>query len=73
MITMHDAVNRMLSLGFSKDEVSDMASANPAKLLGLEKEIGSIQIGKRADLVAMDEDGNIKFVFIGGEPVSIQN
>ena len=73
VITMRDAVKRMLSLGFSKDEVSEMASANPAKLLGLEKEIGSIQIGKSADLVAIDEDGNIKFVFIGGEPVSIQN
>ena len=73
VITMHDAVRQMLSLGFSMSEVSQMASANPAKLLGLEKEMGSIEIGKRADVVALDDEANIRSVFVGGEPVSIQN
>ena len=71
VITMHDAVKQMLALGFSMSDVSHMASANPAKLIGLDKEIGSIEIGKRADLVAMDKDGNIKFVSIGGETVKV--
>jgi len=67
VITMLDAVKRMLSLGFSSWEVSQMASANPAKLLGIEKTRGSIEIGKRADLVALDEKGNVKLCLIGGE------
>ena len=66
VITMLDAVKRMLSLGFSECEVSQMASANPAKLLGVEKTRGSIEVGKRADLVALDADGNVKLVLIGG-------
>ncbi len=68
-ITMLDAVNRMKSLGFSDAEVSKMASLNPAKLLGIDKTHGSIEIGKRADLVALDKDGNVKITMIGGEIV----
>ena len=66
VITMLDAVKMMLSLGFSKSEVSKMASANPARLLGLEKTHGTIEIGKRADLVALDKDGNVRLTIIGG-------
>jgi len=67
VITMLDAVKQMLSLGFSEAEVSKMASLNPARLLGIEKTHGSIEAGKRADLVALDKNGNIKFVMIGGK------
>lgn len=67
VITMLDAVNRMRGLGFSDAEVSRMASANPARLLGLEKTYGSIEVGKRADLVALDEKGNVKMTIIGGK------
>lgn len=67
VITMLDAVRMMLSLGFSAAEVSAMASANPARLLGIEKTHGSIEIGKRADLVALDGGGNVKFVMVGGK------
>lgn len=66
VITMHDAVRRMLSLGFSRDEVSQMASTNPARLLGLEDR-GTIGVGKRADLVGLDGNGDIEFVMIAGE------
>ncbi|MFN2412541.1 MAG: N-acetylglucosamine-6-phosphate deacetylase [Pyrinomonadaceae bacterium] len=69
VITMHDAVRQMIDLGFSFAEVSQMASLNPARLLGLEKSHGAISPGKRADLVAMDKTGNIKMVMIGGKIV----
>jgi N-acetylglucosamine-6-phosphate deacetylase len=59
----------MLSLGFSTTDVANMASANPAKLIGLDNTIGSIEVGRRADLVALDADGNIRFTMIGGERV----
>jgi N-acetylglucosamine-6-phosphate deacetylase len=67
VITMLDAARMMLSLGFSVAEVAQMASANPARLLGIEKTHGSIEVGKRADLVALDDNGKVKFVMIGGK------
>lgn len=66
VIAMDDAVRTMLSIGFSADEVAKMASTNPAKLLGLDKTHGSIEIGKRADLVALDKAGKVVFILIGG-------
>jgi len=70
VITMLDAVKRMRTLGFSDADVSKMASANPAKVLGIDKTHGSVEIGKRADLVALDPDGNVDAVMIGGKIVS---
>lgn len=67
VITMLDAVKMMLKLGFSASDVSKMASSNPARLLGLEKERGSIEVGKRADLVALGADGNVRLTIIGGK------
>ena len=69
VIAMDDAVRTMRSIGFSDVEVAKMASTNPAKLLGL-TDRGSIEIGKRADLVAVDAEGNIAFTMIGGEMVA---
>ncbi|HKX84222.1 MAG TPA: amidohydrolase family protein, partial [Pyrinomonadaceae bacterium] len=66
VITMLDAVRLMMSLDYSPVEVAKMASLNPAKLLGIDSERGSIEVGKRADLVALDSDGNVRFTMIGG-------
>lgn len=71
VITMHDAFLRMRSLGFSDSELAGMTSANPARLLGLETSCGSIEVGKRADLVGVDDDGAIEFVMIGGQFVDL--
>jgi N-acetylglucosamine-6-phosphate deacetylase len=66
VITMHDAVRMMLSLGTAETDVAMMASGNPAKLLGIDVECGSIAEGKRADLVALGADGNVSLTIIGG-------
>ena len=66
VITMRDAARMMLSLGASESEVARMASMNPARLLGIDKDRGSIETGKRADLVVLDSDGTVRFSFVGG-------
>ena len=68
VITMLDAVRMMLSLGVSEAAVARMASLNPARLLGIDDDCGSIQEGKRADLLALDRDGQIRLTIIGGVP-----
>jgi N-acetylglucosamine-6-phosphate deacetylase len=70
VITMLDAVKLLHSLGVSYPELARMAASNPAKLLGVDAECGSIEVGKRADLVALDEDANVKLTLIGGRSVA---
>ena len=43
-----------------------MASTNPAKVLGMDDEIGSIEKGKIADLVFVDDRFNVKKVMLSG-------
>lgn len=45
----------------------NMATINPAKALGVEKEIGSIETNKFADFVAIDDNFNLKFVMHHGK------
>jgi N-acetylglucosamine-6-phosphate deacetylase len=66
VITMLDAVRLLRSLDVSYVQLAQMASSNPARLLGLDQECGSIEIGKDADLVALDQDGNVKLTLIRG-------
>lgn len=65
-ITMLDAVRMMLSIGVSEWEVARLASANPARLLGVAKDYGTIEEGKRADLVALDQSNEVVLTLIGG-------
>jgi N-acetylglucosamine-6-phosphate deacetylase len=65
VITMLDAFRLMRSLEVSEIEVARMAATNPAQLLGL-SDRGSIEIGKRADLVALDAELNVKATVVGG-------
>lgn len=46
-----------------------MASTNPAKVIGMYDDIGSIDYGKVADLVFVDDKFNVKKVLLGGEEV----
>jgi N-acetylglucosamine-6-phosphate deacetylase len=69
VITMLDAVRMMRSLGASEIETARMAATNPARLLGIDHECGSIEEGKRADLVALDEQGKVKLTIVGGKIV----
>ncbi len=72
VITMREAVRTMLSLDIPIEDVARMASSNPARLLGVDQDYGSIEEGKRADLVALDREGNVRLTLIGGR-VAFEN
>lgn len=55
--------------GVPLPEAVRMATLTPARILGAEKEIGSLEVGKRADFVVLDRELNVKSVYIGGEKV----
>jgi N-acetylglucosamine-6-phosphate deacetylase len=67
VITMLDAARMMLRLGASECDVAQMASLNPARLLGIDKDCGSIEEGKRADLVALDAEDQVRLTIINGQ------
>jgi N-acetylglucosamine-6-phosphate deacetylase len=66
VMTMDDAVRMMSKLGVAETDIARMSSVNPSRLLGLEGECGSIEEGKRADLTALDAEGNVRLTVIGG-------
>lgn len=53
-------------LGLSLVEASQLASLNPAKVIGIDSSYGSIAVGKRADLLLLNEQLDIQSVIIGG-------
>lgn len=50
-------------------EASKLVSLTPAALMKIDKETGSIAVGKRADFVRVNEALDLKSVFVGGEKV----
>lgn len=67
VISIAEAVRKMRALGFAEGEVARMAALNPAKLLRIDHDCGSIEEGKRADLVALDDHHKVRFTMIGGQ------
>ncbi|RLT11151.1 MAG: N-acetylglucosamine-6-phosphate deacetylase [Planctomycetota bacterium] len=54
----------------SLSQVIRMASLTPAERTGIADQTGSLDVGKRADILVMDEGLNVGEVFVGGFKVS---
>lgn len=66
-LTMDVAFRRAVQLaGVSLPEATRIASLTPARVLGLDDRIGSIAVGKDADLVVLDEDLTVTAVMRRG-------
>lgn len=52
-------------------EVIRMASLTPARIAGRDRELGSLEKGKQADVVVLDRDLNVRRVFIDGVELSL--
>jgi N-acetylglucosamine-6-phosphate deacetylase len=66
---MLSGVKTVVSLGYPLFEAVKMASLTPAKIAGLDAEIGSIAVGKSADFAVFDEAFSPVFTMIHGEVV----
>jgi N-acetylglucosamine-6-phosphate deacetylase len=69
-LTMIDAFRYMIrEVGVSIEEAAAMASLNPAHQLGLGNELGSLEAGKRADVLLLDRSLQLQHVWIDGKLV----
>lgn len=60
VLKMNDAVKLLVKeCGMSLERAIDCATLNPARNLGLSRRFGSIEAGKAADFVVLDEDFNV--------------
>jgi N-acetylglucosamine-6-phosphate deacetylase len=67
VLRLNEAVRNMaFEVGAGKDAAVKMATINPAAALGIDGETGSVDIGKRADLIAVDDNFNVRFVMVNG-------
>ena len=70
-IHLSDAVKYMVNeVGISQDDAIRMASLIPAKVLGVESEIGCLAPDTRADFLWMKNDLEIEKVWVGGNEQS---
>jgi N-acetylglucosamine-6-phosphate deacetylase len=68
VLRMNRAVENMVKkVGLTLADACDLASANPAKVLGIYEETGSIREGKRADFTVLDGDFNVLYTVCGGK------
>ncbi|MEK5435617.1 MULTISPECIES: N-acetylglucosamine-6-phosphate deacetylase [Paenibacillus] len=58
-------------VGLSLEEASRAASLTPAISIGMERSIGTLEAGKRGDILRLDAELNLRGVWIGGRPVTI--
>ncbi len=50
-------------------DVVRMASLTPARIAGADAELGSIAVGKRADLLVLDRELNVRQVYVDGKRI----
>ena len=68
VLRMNVAIKNMVEkAGLTLEEACDLATKNPAKVLGIEEEAGSIREGKRADFAVLDDKFNVICTVCGGE------
>ncbi|MFF5108930.1 N-acetylglucosamine-6-phosphate deacetylase [Streptosporangium sp. NPDC000509] len=66
-LTMDVAFRRAVrEVGLSLAQASEIASLTPARVLGLADHLGSVSVGKRADLVVLTDDLEVSGVMRGG-------
>jgi imidazolonepropionase-like amidohydrolase len=54
--SLHDELEWLVKIGLSPLEALKAATANPATVLGRERSSGSVDVGKVADLVVLDDN-----------------
>ena len=70
-------LRKAIKRGLSRDDALRALTANPAEVLGIDQQLGSIEAGKIANLVVADGDlfdkGNVITTWVNGTPYEIKS
>ncbi|MBI3961681.1 MAG: N-acetylglucosamine-6-phosphate deacetylase [Deinococcus sp.] len=66
-LTLDQAVRNLVYLGLPLPHAVQLVTLNPARAIGADGELGSLEIGKLADLVVLDNHLTVQQVIIGGQ------
>lgn len=61
--------NLISDVGLSLAEASQAASLNPAISLGMDQQIGTLEAGKQADILLLDDELNLLNVYVQGKQI----
>ena len=65
-VNLYDDMVNAIRFGIPVTDAVTAATLTPARAIGLDQEIGSLEAGKRADYIVCDRDFKIRQVFTGG-------
>lgn len=63
--------NLMKHTGYGLCHAIRFASLNPARMLGIEDRVGSLEVGKTANLILIDDAVHVKQVILEGDTVAV--
>lgn len=66
---LYDCMRTAVQMGIPKEDAVRAATWNPAAAVGLEQECGSLQAGRRADILLADEALTLQGVIKGGQKI----
>jgi N-acetylglucosamine-6-phosphate deacetylase len=69
-LTMDAALRAALAAGVSMVDAVRMAATTPARVLGLDREVGALSVGLQADLVVLDDELRVLRVMRAGQWVA---
>ncbi len=70
VLRMNRAVQNMVEkVGVPFTQAVDYATINPARMVGIDSEAGSIAVGKRADFTVLNENYDVLCTVVGGKVV----
>ena len=66
---LYDCMVTAIRMGIAPEAAVRAATKNPAAAIGVDADYGSIEVGKKADLLIADQDWTLKRVYKHGRAV----
>lgn len=70
---LYECMKKAIAMGIPKESAIKAATINPARSIRVDNEVGSLEEGKRADILIMDENMKLETLIISGNYVNDTN